>query len=309
MSKKIRIGTRKSLLALWQANYVADLLQKGGHQTELVTLDTIGDKIQNVSISKIGSKGVFTEEIEDLLLNKEIDIAVHSAKDLQSTLAEPFEIIAFTEREEMNDVLVSEKPEVSLHPEATFEIGTSSTRRIALLKKYFPKIKAVPTRGNLQTRFKKMREGESDGMILAYAGIKRMGLQGLIREKINLEIFTPAVGQGTIAIEALKALDKGLKGSIKSLTNDEKTEICLKAERSFLKTIDGGCSIPVFGLAQMENRKLSISAGIISLNGKKEVRKNLSGSEEEAEALGSQIANDILNSGGRQILDAIKLNL
>ena len=218
---RIKIGTRKSKLALWQAHHVAGLLENAGVETELVTMETKGDKVLDVSISKIGSKGVFTEELEEKLAQGEVDIAVHSAKDMQSRLPEGFEIIAFSEREKVNDVLVSDR-EVQL-TDSTLTIGTSSTRRVAMLRHYYRHIRVVDMRGNLQTRIQKMKDGACDALLLAYAGVHRMGYDDMIRQSISIAEFTPAVGQGCMAIESHLQLDPAKKGagknSRKSSTN------------------------------------------------------------------------------------------
>lgn len=301
---KIKIGTRGSKLALWQANHVAKLLQKGGLATEVVTIETRGDKIQHVSIAKIGSKGVFTEEIEEQLKSGNIDIAVHSAKDMQSHLPYGFELIAFTEREVVNDVVISYNKKLSLNDEVL--LGTSSTRRVATLKRFFPHVKTVAIRGNLQTRIAKMKEGQCDALLLAYAGVHRMGHENMIIEKLDTEKFIPAVGQGSIAIEAFSDLDDDKRRLIRQCTNHEGTEVCLQAERAYLKALHGGCSIPVFALAQLQEEYLSITGGIISLDGQTLLRETLSGHAGNAESLGERLAHKISSLGGDKILQQIR---
>lgn len=305
---KIRIGTRGSQLALWQAHHVQDKLEAAGIPTEIVTIETKGDKILDVSIAKIGSKGVFTEEIEEQLAKGEIDIAVHSAKDMQSSLPSGFELIAFMEREEVNDVIVSHKDEISLNAEELV-LGTSSTRRIATLRHLYPHVKTVPVRGNLQTRIRKMEEGACDALLLAYAGVHRMGYNEKIKSKLSLEEFIPAVGQGSVAIEVHESLDPAKKLKVSGILNHVETSDCLKAERAYLKTMDGGCSIPVFGLATLTDDGIYIKGGIISLDGKQRILKEKSGPVEEAEHLGIQLANEVLSSGGKEILEEIKTKL
>ena len=302
--RPIRIVTRKSKLALWQAEYVADMLQQDGHATELVTMETIGDKILDVTIAKIGSKGVFTEELETALAAGEADIAVHSAKDMQSVLPEGFELIAFTEREQMHDVLVSHSPGVTLDQPLT--VGTSSTRRTALLKHYYPHIKTVSVRGNLQTRIRKMEDGHCDALMLAYAGIHRMGYSDMIRENIPTDTFIPAVGQGCVAIEAHASLSEDLKDAVKKAVNHEETSLCMTAERAFLRRLEGGCSIPVFGLARLSEGTIQMEGGIVSLDGNKIIRRSVQGTPSHAESLGTGLAEEILNAGGKEILDKIK---
>jgi hydroxymethylbilane synthase len=302
---KIRIGTRKSKLALWQANYVQRLLINEGVKTEIVEIETKGDKILDVTISKIGSKGVFTEEIEQQLATGEIDIAVHSAKDMQSELPVGFEILAFTEREKSNDVLVSHNKDLQLTPDASFTIGTSSTRRVAILKHYYPHIKTVDIRGNLQTRIAKLEAGHCDALILAYAGVHRMGYDDLIAQVLPEDIFTPPVGQGSIAIEAAKTMSGRKKVVIQQTLNNDLSSKCLLSERAFLRKLQGGCSIPSFALATITYHGLSISGGLVSLDGRQIVRHTITGRSEDAERLGHDLANYILAHGGREILDEI----
>lgn len=306
--EKIKIGTRGSKLALWQAYHIQDLLSKAGLESEIITIETIGDKILDVSIAKIGSKGVFTEEIEEQLKNGAIDIAVHSAKDMQSVLPEGFELIAFTEREIVNDVLVSEKDDINLDKK-DIVIGTSSTRRVALLKHFYPHIKTVPVRGNLQTRIKKMNDGDCDALLLAYAGMHRMGYSDLIKQHLSLEEFVPAVGQGSVAIECNTSLDEVKKSAIKNAINHTETSARLECERAFLRKLEGGCSIPVFGLANIEDEKISIEGGIVSLDGQEIIKKKTSGSINDAEAIGTRLAEEVLSAGGDAILKEIKREL
>lgn len=303
--KEIRIVTRASKLALWQANFVANKLKTAGHSSKIITMDTIGDKILDVTIAKIGSKGVFTEELEVALEQGEADIAVHSAKDMQSMLPEGFHLIAFSEREEMHDVLVSHLPALNL--DKPLLVGTSSTRRTALFKHFYPQITTVAIRGNLQTRIRKMEEGECDALMLAYAGVHRMGYGNLIRLNMPVTEFTPPVGQGCITIEAHKRLDEEVTKAVYDAVNHSETSICLKAERAFLRTLEGGCSIPAFGLATLKKKKeLYMEAGIVSLDGKQLIRKNISGDPENAAVLGATLAKIVLEAGGKEILQEIK---
>ncbi len=302
----IKIGTRKSKLAMWQANYVADMLDTGGYQPELIPIETKGDKIQNVSLSKIGSKGVFTEELEVMLRQGAIDLAVHSAKDLQSKLPTGFEVLSFCERESPEDVIVAEK-EIDLS-DPSLVLGTSSTRRIAMLKHYYPHIKTVEVRGNLQTRLEKLKSGQMDGLVLAYAGVKRMKYDDLVKHWFDSEKFIPPVGQGAVAIEIHDNLAEEKKVEIKKLTNHPLTEKLLKTERAFLRRMDGGCSIPVFGHAQMEqDGQIQLVGGIASLNGKELIQRTMYGNEPES--LGTSLADEILMSGGKKVLDEIKSSI
>lgn len=307
MNRPIKIGTRGSKLALWQAYHVESLLQQAGLQTEIVLIDTKGDQVLDVSISKIGSKGVFTQELEDQLIDGRIDIAVHSAKDMQSNLGDQFEIIAFTEREKENDILLSRNSNLSIKDSSqSFVLGTSSTRRIATLKHFYPHVKTVDIRGNLQTRIRKMDEGLCDALLLAYAGVHRMGYDEMIVEYLNLEEFTPAVGQGSVAIESAKTLDADLKAKIIAACNHSETEARLKAERAYLRVLEGGCSIPVFAMAHLENETLKLNGGIVSLDGEKRIVFEVSGDKNNPEVIGEELAAKVLKSGGKEILEKIK---
>lgn len=305
MNKLFRIGTRGSKLALWQAEHVASMIKPSGYDTVIVPIETRGDKILNVSIAKIGSKGVFTEEIEEKLLDGSIDIAVHSAKDLSSELQDELELVAFTERELANDVLISTNKNITLKS-GQIRVGTSATRRIAFLKHFYPGITAVNIRGNLQTRLSKLQAGECDALLLAYAGVHRMGYNNLIVEKIETSYFVPSVGQGSIAIECHKKLSFNKKEILERWVNHPETEACIRAERSFLKTMQGGCSIPVFGYAHLEGSLVTLKGGIISLDGQKVIKAKRSSDIENVKELGESVANEVLTNGGAEILMSIR---
>lgn len=277
-NKQIKLGSRKSKLALWQSETVAEMLNQKGLSTEIVTVETLGDKILNTPIAKIGSKGVFTEEIEIMLKNGDVDIAVHSAKDMPSNLPDNFSLIAFTEREKVNDVLVSHDSCLSLESkENPISIGTSSVRRVAMLNHFYPNIRTVNMRGNLQTRIEKMKSGACDALMLAYAGVKRMNYDDLIVHRFPETEFVPPVGQGSIAIEAHKSIDENLKEKIRAFVNHAPTESALIAERAYLKELKGGCSIPVFALGESIGAMVRLTAGIVSLNGNIMIKKILIG--------------------------------
>lgn len=301
---KVKIGTRGSKLALWQAYHIQGLLKASGCEVEIVVIETTGDKIQNKSLSKIGSKGVFTIELEEALREGTIDIAVHSAKDVQSDLPDDLQLIAFTKRELPNDVLVSHK-KVSLQDPIT--VGTSSTRRVALLKHFYPHINIVDMRGNLQTRFSKMENGACDAMILAYAGVHRMNLDQKIQEKINTSQFIPPVGQGCVAIQANTADENELNMKVRELINDLDTEKCLLAERAYLKDLQGGCSIPVFGYAQLNKNGIELNGGIVSLDGQEIIKETAQGMVPET--VGLELAERVKSKGGLRILEEIRKSI
>ena len=306
----IRIGTRGSQLALWQAHHVADRLHTVGLPTELVTMETKGDKVLDVSLAKIGGKGVFTQELEEGLRTGAIDIAVHSAKDMHSQLPDDLELIAFTERELACDVLVSTLPDVHLGDDSRrLVVGTSSTRRRAILRRFYPHVDVVEMRGNLQTRMRKMAEGQCQALLLAYAGVHRMGYDTHIVETLPLDIFTPAVGQGSVTVEAATALDAALSDQIRQAVNHPATETCLRAERAFLRRLQGGCSIPVFGMARWDDDQVVLTGGIVSLDGHEFLRETDQDAPQAAEALGLRVAERLLARGADRILHQIRHTL
>lgn len=304
---KIKIGTRSSQLALWQTHHVAGLLERGGFEPEIVTIATKGDKRQDLAIAEIGTRGVFTEEIETQLTQGNIDIAVHSAKDMQSELPAAFDLIAFTEREKVNDVLVSFRKDIDLEDKTkSWVLGTSSARRQATLKHYYPHVKIVEMRGNLQTRMVKMEVGFCDAILLAYAGVHRMEYTHHIAHEFPVAQFVPAVGQGSIAIESMRNLPIETRENIRRLINHPQTETRLLAERAFLRTLRGGCSIPVFALANLAGEILTIEGGVISLDGQQMIRETLQGKPAEAARLGERLAQQVLDKGGEAILEYIR---
>ncbi len=303
----ITIGTRKSKLAMWQTETVARILNDNGINTAIVAMETKGDKILDRSIAKIGSKGVFTEELEEKLANGSTDIAVHSAKDMQSILPDGFSLIAFTEREKSHDVLVGFRGDIDLQDNSQqVRVGTSSVRRVALLKHYYPHLQSVPMRGNLQTRIRKLENGDCDVLMLAYAGVKRMDYDNMIIHHFPEDQFVPPVGQGCIAIEVADSLDIDKKKVVRDCLNNRQSEICLRAERAYLRTLEGGCSIPAFGHAVLKDDCIELRAGLANLDGSWLLCKTLTGSIEKPEDLGLELGNYILDNEGKAVLAAIK---
>lgn len=303
----ITIGTRKSKLAMWQAETVTGCLQENGMVTRIHSMETIGDRILNTSIAKIGSKGVFTAELEEQLASGATDIAVHSAKDMQSQLPEGFVLIAFTAREKVNDVLLGTNRSIDISdPLRPLVVGTSSVRRRAFLRHFYPHVTIVEMRGNLQTRIRKMQDGHCDALILAYAGVTRMGYDQMILKEFDTEQFVPPVGQGCIAIEAAASLAPEKLAQIRQCLNNQTSEICLLAERAFLKKLEGGCSIPAFGYAVLDGEELTLTAGLASLDGAKILRVTEKGTAADPVRLGISVGEKILADGGRQMLDEIR---
>jgi len=297
---EIKIGTRGSKLAVWQAEYVREELQKivPEMKIEIIKIATKGDKILNAPLSRIGGKGLFTKEIEKKLMSGEIDIAVHSLKDMPVEMEEGLEIVAITEREEPLDALVSNKYKTFEEIPAGGKIGTSSLRRRVQILARREDLKIKELRGNVETRLKKLDAGEFDGIILAAAGLSRLGYEKRIREKLKWMI--PAVGQGALAIETSKKNEE-VKKIVKLLEN-EKTRHEIKAERAFLKEIGGSCQIPVGVYGKIEGKKITVEAVIASLDGKKIYREKIAGEIKKSAELGKNLALKLLKSGGDKIL-------
>ena len=307
MKTTIRIGTRGSKLALWQAHHVADLLTAAGLTPEIVIITTKGDVVLDRSLDKIGSKGVFTEELEESLRTGHIDVAVHSAKDVQSTIPADLELLAFMEREQVNDVVVSFDADLDLQ-RPDLVLGTSSTRRKAMLRRFLPHATTTEARGNLQTRLRKLEEGQYHALVLAYAGVHRMEYDGLIRHVLPETQYVPATGQGSVAIECARSLEPALKTELHRLLNHAPTHVCLRAERAYLRAMEGGCSIPSFALATLssDGQTVRLHAGLISLDGQQLLEETRTAAVDQAAALGAEIAASILARGGQQILDEIR---
>ncbi|WP_310392363.1 hydroxymethylbilane synthase [Hymenobacter sp.] len=303
----IRLATRASRLALWQTEHVASLLHAAGFVTEIVPMQTTGDAVQDRSLAKIGAKGVFTEELEVSLRRGETHLAVHSAKDVQSSIPRDLELLAFLERERVNDVVLSFNEQFSLDKPGVV-LGTSSTRRKAQLRRFYPQASTAEARGNLQTRLRKLEEGQFDALVLAYAGVHRMGYDHLVRHVLPADQFVPATGQGSIAIECAESLDETLKAQLKAALDHPATHTCLVAERAFLHTMEGGCSIPSFALATLnEKGTLCLHGGLISLSGEEYVEDiQQTETAADAHALGVSVADSVLGRGGREILASIR---
>jgi hydroxymethylbilane synthase len=302
---KLVIGSRGSKLALWQTNYVATFLQeKFGLETEIVKIKTQGDKILDAPLAKIGGKGLFVKEIEQALLAKEIDLAVHSMKDVPTDLPEGLQIKAMTKRADVRDVLISRNGSHLNQLPAGTTIATSSLRRQAQLKHYNSGWQFVDLRGNLDTRLRKMQEGLFDAMILAAAGIDRLGLSEVISQRIATTVLLPAVGQGSIGIET-RVDDNFTNGYVAAL-NDKDSYLGITAERAFLKRLEGGCQVPIGAYGRLVNGQLHFSGLIASLDGSKLLREEIVGSPKEAQAIGVELAERLLARGGDKILAAIR---
>ncbi len=303
----IIIGTRGSKLALWQANTVKNLLEKKFPEInfQLKIIKTTGDINQQAPLSQIGGVGLFTKQLEKALLDKEIDLAVHSFKDMPSLIDDCFEIAAVLEREKVNDVFISRKYRFEDLKTKSLVIGTSSLRRISLLKAHFPNIETKNLRGNVDTRLRKLEEGLYDGIILAYAGVKRLGLEQNITDIIPYNILIPAVAQGAVAVEIRKN-DKKIKDVV-SVINHQQTMVCVEQERDFLRIVEGGCRVPVGAYARFENKNFVMEGFVGSIDGKSLVRHKIEFPDGEFEKAGESLAHYILDNGGRDILKGIKM--
>lgn len=305
MKAKLIIGTRQSLLALWQSEHVAALLKARYPECEVVLkkIVTKGDKILDVPLAQIGGKGLFTKEIEEELLAGTIDLAVHSLKDLPTVLPKGLSIAAITERANVCDAFVSNKYTSfdQLPPGA--KIGTSSLRRKAQLLAIRPDLTIVDLRGNVNTRLKKLDDGAMDAIILAAAGLERLGYQTRIRQLLPESVCLHAVGQGALAIET-RAADTCVQDMLKPL-DDAQTRIATLAERAFLGLVEGGCQVPIGVHAQVSSGKIHIEAIIATLTGDRIIRDNVEGDATDAEDLGAALGIRMLNAGGREILAAI----
>lgn len=304
MNRPVIIGTRGSELALWQANFVKERLESL-HPAEIFEIEVItttGDKISDVALSKIGDKGLFTREIEDRLLDQTIDLAVHSLKDLQTIQPEGITIGAVCEREIANDVLISRTGKGFRDLREGGVIATGSLRRRSQLLAARPDFQIVDVRGNVPTRLRKFDESDWDGMILAYAGLERLGLRERIAESIPAEIMIPAVGQGAVAVEVRD--EPGEISAMISKLDHRETRTCITAERAFLRRLEGGCQVPIGGHATLTGQhELSLSGYVGSLDGTVAYRKTIKGPTEAAEELGERLADELLAMGAGQLLD------
>ena len=299
----IKIGTRGSKLALTQANLVADSLKKtdSGISVEICIIKTSGDIMQDVSLTKIGGKGVFVKEIEDALLSGTVDLAVHSMKDVPTEIPAGLIFAGVMKREDARDVLVSKNnKKIEFMPRGA-RIGTGSLRRASQLLAVLPDLAIVSLRGNLETRLKKIETENLQGIILAAAGMKRMGLTEKISQYLPVETMLPAVGQGALGLQIREA-DHEL-GKIVAKLNHESTAAEVMAERSFLRHLGGGCLLPIAAFGKLEGDKLTLEGLVAAPNGDSIIRDKVRGAIAEAEELGKKLAEMILEKGGKKLLE------
>ena len=306
MKQKIIIGSRGSELAIWQANFVKKELEKKNKNVavEIKIIKTKGDKILDVALSKIGDKSLFTKELEIELLNKNIDLAVHSLKDLQTTIPKGLKLAAVTKRHNVQDVLIARKKGETIFnlPDGA-TIATGSLRRRCQLLHLRPDLNIVDLRGNVPSRIKKFMESDWDAIILARAGVERLKLNKYISSIIKTDIMLPAVGQGALGIETRK--DNKIVNDIVKSIHHEDTYKAVLAERALLKALEGGCQVSIGAFAEIKQNGLYIDAMVGSLDGSLTYRKKIRGSKYNPEKLGRELAKDLLKAGAKIILDEI----
>ena len=308
MKKKIRIGTRGSKLALWQANFIKSEIERlcPDFNVKLKIIKTTGDRITDRPLAMIGGKGLFVKEIETALLNNDIDIAVHSMKDMPGELPEGLVIGAIPKRENPFDVLISKNNYLLTDYEKGAKIGTSSLRRASQIKHIRPDVTIVSIRGNLDTRIKKLKSGEYDAIVLAAAGLIRLDQKNEITQYLDETIMLPAVGQGALCIET-RENDDDIASIMKKLDHPD-TRICVTGERAFLKQIEGSCHIPVACFGKITGNDVVLTAVVASVNGKKLIKEQIISPVDKVENSGRILADKILEKGGRKILEALNSN-
>jgi hydroxymethylbilane synthase len=303
---KLRIGSRGSQLALWQANHISALLRARGHDVEIQIIHTTGDKITDVPLAQVGAKGgsgkgIFTKEIEEALAAGAVDLAVHSLKDLPTTLAPGFKLAAITEREDARDAFCSREYAKIEDLPTNARVGTSSLRRQAQLKAIRPDLDIHPLRGNVDTRLRKLDQGDYDAIILAAAGLKRLGKTELVKQILPVEIMCPAAGQGALGIE-IREGDAGTRNLLAFL-NDTNARAATECERALLNRMGGGCQVPIGAFAEMKNGRLHLESVVADPDGSKVLRDSRDG--DDPVKLGGEAGAALLVLGGNQILDAV----
>jgi hydroxymethylbilane synthase len=306
LKKKVIIGSRGSELALWQANFIKRELEKKHKQikVEIKIVKTKGDKILNVALSKIGDKCLFTKELETQLLEKKIDLAVHSLKDLQTHLPKGLKLAAVSRRQAVEDVLIAKKKGITIDKlKENAIVATGSLRRKCQLLHLRPDISVVDLRGNVPSRIKKFLSSDWDAVILARAGIERLNLRKYISSYINTNDILPAVGQGVLGIET--NIENNSVNDLLLSLHDENTYKAVLAERALLRKLEGGCQVPIGAFAEVKSSGLFLDAMVGNLDGSLTFRKKVRGSKNNPEQLGKKLADDLLKAGAKEILNEI----
>jgi hydroxymethylbilane synthase len=306
MPRIVRIGTRGSKLARWQAEWIEGELKARFPSISfaLVAISTQGDRILDVPLAKIGGKGLFVKEIEEALLDRRIDIAVHSMKDMPAEVPPGLSIGAIPERENPADVLLSREGKRFAELSPGSSVGTSSLRRSAQILHARPDIEIRPLRGNIDTRIRKLETGEMDAIVLAAAGIRRLGMEDRITEYLSERVMLPAVGQGALCVE-IRAEDPEISLLVSSLDHPPTRQI-VTGERAFLKRLQGGCQVPIAGLGKIEENVFLLSGLVAEVDGSILLKETLSGSPDASERIGIALADRLLGAGGRAILEKLQ---
>jgi hydroxymethylbilane synthase len=298
---KLRIGSRGSQLALWQANHVAAVLREQGHTVEIEVIKTTGDKITSVALAKVGTKGMFTKEIEEALHDHRVDLAVHSLKDVPTELEHEFELAAIMKREDPRDAFISVNFSSLQELPQGAKVGTSSLRRQCQLKSVRPDLEVFPLRGNVDTRLRKLESGEYDAIILAAAGVLRLGLDTHVRSRISADVMCPAVGQGALAIE-VRSGDQQTK-TLLAFLNDADTYAAIDCERALLGSLGGGCQVPIGAYAEKRGGRLFLRAMVGRPDGSEILREQADGTD--GVKLGRETAQTLLWRGADKILNDV----
>jgi len=298
---KLRIGSRGSQLALWQANHISALLREQGHTVELEIIKTTGDKITDVALAKVGTKGMFTKEIEEALAEGRVDLAVHSLKDLPTEVPPGFELAAITKRENPRDVFLSRKYDSLAALPQGARVGTSSLRRQAQIKAIRPDLEIYPLRGNVDTRLRKLEAGEFDAIILAAAGLYRLGRTESVREVIPADVMCPAAGQGALGIE-IRAGDAAT-GSLLKFLDDPASRASTTCERALLNKLGGGCQVPIGAFAEVTGQMLHLDAIVARPDGSQILRESRQGTDPQQ--LGEAVGETLLRRGADAILNEV----
>ena len=297
----LKIGSRGSQLALWQANHISALLRARGHRVELEIIKTTGDKILEVALAQVGTKGMFTKEIEEALMEKRVDLAVHSLKDLPTELSLGFELVAITERVNPHDVFLSVHYDCLDALPKGAKVGTSSLRRQAQLKAFRPDLNIHPLRGNIDTRVHKLEQGEYDAILLAAAGLTRLGKTQLVKEYLPESFMCPAAGQGALGIE-IRADDTKMRELLGFLNNldSRAATIC---ERTLLNKLGGGCQVPIGAFAEVKDGKLRLTGVVARPDGSEVLREQQTGTDPVE--LGERVGHTLLKRGADKILEDV----
>lgn len=305
MNRKVRIGTRGSVLAVTQAEHVATALRQrhAGLQPVLVKIKTSGDRFANIPLSRVGGKGLFIKEIEEALQENQVDVAVHSMKDVPTEIASDLTIAAILEREDPSDVLISRNGSSLDGLPAGARIGTSSLRRQAQLLRYRPDLTVVPLRGNLDTRLRKLGSAGLDAVVVAAAGVHRLGRQAEITEILSADVCLPAIGQGALGVET-RGEDRRMHELVGAL-NHGPSAVTIAAERAFLARLGGGCQVPIAAHARLDGDRLHLKGLVATPDGTVVLRGEREGSRELAEEIGRGLAEDLLKRGADRILEKL----